>query len=42
MLDAIARLQRHIDDVEWDEFASSAMAQDALIRQLEILGEVAG
>lgn len=42
MLDAIARLQRHIDDVEWKEFASSEITQDAVIRQLEILGEAAG
>lgn len=42
MLDAIARLQRHIDDVEWEEFASSEITQDAVIRQLEILGEAAG
>lgn len=42
MLDAIARLQRHIDDVEWEEFESSEIIQDAVIRQLEILGEAAG
>ncbi|MDZ7778674.1 MAG: HepT-like ribonuclease domain-containing protein [Gemmatimonadota bacterium] len=42
MLDAIARLQRHIDDVEWEEFESSEITQDAVIRQLEILGEAAG
>lgn len=42
MLDAIARLQRHIDDVEWEDFESSEIIQDAVIRQLEILGEAAG
>ena len=42
MLDAIARLQRHIDGVEWEEFESSEIIQDAVIRQLEILGEAAG
>lgn len=42
MLDAIARLQRHIDEVEWEEFESSEIIQDAVIRQLEILGEAAG
>ena len=42
MLDAIARLQRHIDDVEWEGFESSEVIQDAVIRQLEILGEAAG
>ena len=42
MLDAIARLQRHIEDVEWEEFSSNELVQDAVIRQLEILGEAAG
>lgn len=42
MLDVIARLQRHIEDVEWEEFSSSELVQDAVIRQLEILGEAAG
>lgn len=42
MLDAIARLQRHIEDKKWEDFESTEVIQDAVIRQLEILGEAAG
>jgi uncharacterized protein with HEPN domain len=42
MLDAIARLERHISGLDKVGFLSSEMVQDAVIRQLEILGEAAG
>jgi uncharacterized protein with HEPN domain len=42
MLDAIARLQRHLRDAARTEFHSNEVLQDAVIRQLEILGEAAG
>lgn len=42
MLDAIARLQRHVDGVDQEAFESGEIVQDAVIRQLEILGEAAG
>ena len=42
MLDAIARLQRHAAGVGAEEFEASELVQDAVIRQLEILGEAAG
>ena len=42
MLDAIARLQRHVDGVDRAAFESSEITQDAVIRQLGILGEAAG
>lgn len=42
MLDAIARLRRHVEEVDEAEFESSEIIQDAVIRQLEILGEAAG
>jgi uncharacterized protein with HEPN domain len=42
MLDAIARLQRHVAGVDRKRFESTEMIQDAVFRQLEILGEAAG
>ena len=42
MLDAIARRRRHVKGVDRDEFESTEIIQDAVIRQLEILGEAAG
>jgi uncharacterized protein with HEPN domain len=42
MLDAIARLQRHVEGVGREEFEETELIQDAVIRQLEILGEAAG
>ena len=42
MLDAIARVQRHVEGVDQAAFESSEITQDAVIRQLEILGEAAG
>jgi uncharacterized protein with HEPN domain len=42
MLDAIARLQRHVEGVDREKFESTEIIQDAVIRQLEILGEAAG
>jgi uncharacterized protein with HEPN domain len=42
MLDAVARLNRHAEGVDRDAFLADEMIQDAIIRQLEILGEAAG
>lgn len=41
MLDAIARLQRHVEGVDQERFESTEMIQDAVFRQLEIPGEAA-
>jgi len=42
MLDAISRIQRHIEGVDQKSFEKTELVQDAVIRQLEILGEAAG
>ena len=42
MLDAISRLERHISGVDRTGFLENELVQDAVIRQLEILGEAAG
>ena len=41
MLDAVERLHRYLDGVDQDEFEEDEILQDAVIRQLEILGEAA-
>ena len=41
MLDAVERLQRYLDGVDQDEFEENEVLQDAVVRQLEILGEAA-
>jgi uncharacterized protein with HEPN domain len=41
MLDAVDRLQRYLEDVSRDVFEEDEVLQDAVIRQLEILGEAA-
>ena len=33
MLDAIARLQRHTEGVDWPRFESTELVQDAVFRQ---------
>jgi len=42
MRDAIRRPQRHVEGVTQEEFEGTELIQDAVIRQLEILGEAAG
>ena len=41
MLDAVDRLQKYLEGVQRDEFEADEVLQDAVIRQLEILGEAA-
>ena len=41
MLDAVEKLQRYLEGVDWDGFEGDEILQDAVIRQLEILGEAA-
>jgi uncharacterized protein with HEPN domain len=42
MLDAIHRIERYVRDADPSRFAKDEMLQDAVVRQLEILGEAAG
>jgi uncharacterized protein with HEPN domain len=41
MLDAVERIRRYLDGVELEDFEADEVLQDAVIRQLEILGEAA-
>ncbi len=41
ILAAIERIERHVDDVDEMRFLSSELIQDAVIRNLEIIGEAA-
>ena len=41
MLDAVERIRRYLDGVELEDFDADEVLQDAVIRQLEILGEAA-
>ena len=41
ILSAIDRINRHIADVELHQFLSSELIQDAIIRNLEVIGEAA-
>jgi len=42
MLDAVARVERYVSGVEREAFLADEILQDAVVRQLEILGEAAG
>ena len=42
MLDAVARVERYVAGVELEVFLADEILQDAVVRQLEILGEAAG
>ena len=42
MLDAIDRVERYIRGVDREAFLADDILQDAVVRQLEILGEAAG
>lgn len=39
--DAIQRIERHLADISREEFFRSELVQDAVVRQLEIMGEAA-
>ena len=39
--DAIQRVERHLAGVSWTRFWQSELVQDAVVRQLEIIGEAA-
>lgn len=39
ILDAISRIERYVSGVEEKEFQNNEMMQDAIIRQIEIIGE---
>jgi uncharacterized protein with HEPN domain len=39
ILDAIDRIERYISGVAFDEFAGNQMMQDAVVRNIEIIGE---
>ena len=41
MLDAVERIRRYLDGVGLEDFEADEVLQDAVIRQLEILGEAA-
>jgi uncharacterized protein with HEPN domain len=41
ILDAITRIQSHVSGVDRAGFDSSPLVQDAVVRQLEIIGEAA-
>lgn len=41
ILQAIERIERHIDDVDEVAFLASELIQDAVIRNLEVIGEAA-
>ncbi len=41
ILDAIQRVERHLTGVSREEFFESELLQDAVVRQLEIIGEAA-
>lgn len=42
MLDAIDRIAEYVADLEEEAFLDDRILQDAVVRQLEILGEAAG
>lgn len=41
MLDAITRIEVYLENVKEDKFQDETLTQDAVIRQLEIIGEAA-
>jgi uncharacterized protein with HEPN domain len=40
--DAIERIERHLTGISREEFFRGELVQDAIVRQLEIMGEAAG
>jgi uncharacterized protein with HEPN domain len=41
ILDAIAKIQSYLEGVDEEEFQSSSLLQDGVIRQIQIIGEAA-
>ena len=41
ILDSIEKIESYVSEVDHDEFLENSMVQDAVIRQLEIIGEAA-
>ena len=41
ILDAILRIEKYINDIEYGEFMDNQLIQDGVIRQIEIIGEAA-
>ncbi len=41
MLDAIEKIDRYLTGVDYEAFAANDMAMDAVVRELEIIGEAA-
>lgn len=41
ILDAIIRIEGYLVSVSWETFAKTALLQDGVIRQIEIVGEAA-
>jgi len=41
LLDAVSRIEEYTDDMKREDFLSSNLRQDAVIRQVEIIGEAA-
>ncbi len=42
ILDAIGLIEEYTSDMSENEFFSNSMARDAVVRQMEIMGEAAG
>lgn len=41
ILDAISKIENYLDDISYDNFIEDAMRSDAVVRELEIIGEAA-
>jgi uncharacterized protein with HEPN domain len=41
IVDAIHRIERHLGGISRDGFSESELVQDAVVRQLEVIGEAA-
>ncbi len=41
IMDAITKIENYIEDLDYDSFAQSNMVIDAVVRNLEIIGEAA-
>jgi uncharacterized protein with HEPN domain len=39
MVDALAKIRRYVRDMSYDDFCADDKTQDAVIRNLEIIGE---
>ncbi len=39
VLDAIAKIELYLDDIDQESFVAQSLIQDGVIRQLEIIGE---